>query len=80
MEELKIEKNIPIPPHKTGPKRLFKPSFFEKLEVGDRFVVPKKNYRTVGRVAEKIKIKITTRTVTEPPYDKGDFLRVWRVE
>ena len=79
MEEPKLEKNIPITPTK-GRKSLFKPSFFEKLEVGDSFVVPKKNYRTVGRVAEKIKIKITTRTVTEPPYDKGDFIRVWRVE
>jgi len=78
MKEPKIEKNIPISP-KKGRKSVFKP-FFEKLEVGDSFVVQKKRYRTVTRVAKKIKIKIITRAVTEPPYDKGDFIRAWRVE
>ena len=79
IEELKIEKNIPISPKNTGRKSVFKP-FLEKLEVGDSFVVQRTSYRTVMRVAKKIKIKTTTRAVTEPPHDKGDFIRVWRVE
>ena len=78
MEELKIEKNIPIQP-KKGRKSVLKP-FFEKLEVGDSFVIQRKSYRTVTRVAKKNKIKVITRAVTEPSYDKGDFIRVWRIE
>ena len=57
MEEKKIEKNIPISRKKTRLKSAFKPCM-EKLEVGDSFVVQRKSYRTVGRVAKKIKIKI----------------------
>ena len=78
MEELKIEKNIPIPCIKR--KKTILNELLPKLEVGDSFVVSKKKYANITRASNKHGIKIISRSVTEHPLDKGDFVRVWRVE
>jgi hypothetical protein len=75
MEEFKIEKNIPISQGKYY-------QLLSHMEVGDSFVVQKKKYNNghFTRLSKTLGIKLTSRSVTEHPLDKGDFLRVWRVE
>ena len=75
MEELKIEKNIPISRGKYHQLLL-------DMEVGDSFVVQKKKYHNghFKRLSKILEIKLTSRSITKHPLDTGDFVRVWRVE
>jgi len=75
MEELKIEKNIPIPQGKHY-------ELLRNMEVGDSFVIQKKKYHNghFRRLTKTLGIKLTSRSITKHPLDKGDFVRVWRVE
>ena len=78
MEQFKIEKNIPIPFIKR--KKTILNELLPKLEVGDSFVVSIDKYANITKASNKHGIKLTSRTVTEPPHDKGDFVRVRRIE
>lgn len=78
--EPEIEKGIPISPRIGKGYRTRHKLLLEKLEVGDSFVVPKSQVRNLYVLTKKRNMKIVSRTVTEPPHDKGDFMRVWRVK
>lgn len=91
MTDVKIEKNVPIPPVKRG-----RPSSygFKDMEVGDSFFVPsrrsaagklEKQELTMARISNALaryrkhhpEFNITRRSVTE---DGVAGIRVWRVE
>ena len=78
MEQFKIEKNIPIPFIKR--KKTILNELLPKLEVGDSFVVSRDKYANITKASDKHGIKLISRSVTEPPYDKDDFVRFWRVQ
>ena len=66
---MKIDKNIPLPPHKSKYP-------FRSMEVGDSFFSTASR-SSIGSSASKLKgIKFSTRTVNE---DGVRGTRVWRV-
>ena len=77
MEELKIEKNIPIPIKRN---KTILNELLPKLEVGDSFVVSRDKYANIKKASNKHGIKLTSRSIIEPSHDKNDFVRFWRVE
>lgn len=74
VNEIKIEKGIPIPPMRNSPNKYP----VESLNVGDSFLSPPgarpMSFRTaVANKAKKLGFKITTRQTPQG-------LRVWRIE
>jgi len=72
MDELKIDKGIPMPARSTGAAAVFR-----KLEIGDSVFSTEWNRAGLSNQAKQVGIKITMRSVTE---DGVKGVRVWRVE
>lgn len=77
MNKLEIQKNVPMPPGRFCGTT----DVMTRLEVGDSFFLPGVTSRVawsrVGGIAHRLKIKLTTRTVTE---NGISGIRVWRIK
>jgi hypothetical protein len=80
MEELKLEKNISIPPIIKRGKKTILNELLPKLEVGDSFVASRDKYSNIKKASNKHGIKLTSRSIIGPSHDKDDFVRFWRVK
>jgi hypothetical protein len=80
-DEIKIEKNIPIPTR----KRKYP---FEKMEVGDSFTVPLMKHNGSGLMTEarrfalkkRLNWDFMTKTVVEGRKHKVKKTRIWRIK
>lgn len=64
-----IEKNIPMPPFRTGPKAIWTIS---EMEIGDSFLIDPKHRSKMTQLFIRHNFKCATRK-------EGDKIRVWRV-
>lgn len=69
MNEIKIEKNVPIPPIRSGLAATLR-----GMKTGDSFVCSKSKRNSILATATRLKIKLATRAVSETE------VRVWRVK
>lgn len=70
MSEIKIEKNIPIPP--LYPKRTGLSKTLKSMEVGDSILLTADEIISLTRVSKDAGVKVTRRM-------EGDKYRVWRI-
>ncbi len=72
---MRIDKNVPIPPNGSGgKKRGAKGKYqWDKIAVGDSFVIKKKEHNTMYASAKRAGVKVVIRAVDEKN------IRVWRV-
>lgn len=67
---IKIEKNIPIPNGQHSPYR----DVFQKMDVGDSFVSRKNSVQSIRNAAKGLDMTVATRSVDDAN------ARVWRVK
>ena len=73
-DELKIEKNIPMPPQRNKHNTLI--DLLNKMDVGDSIKADFKTTNSLRVIARKIGVKCTTRKLS----DKDNMYRIWRTE
>ena len=74
IDEIKIEKNIPITPQRHKQNTLA--NLLNKMDVGDSIKADFKTIESLRAVARKIGIKCTTRKL----FDKDNMYRIWRIK
>ncbi len=74
IDEIKIEKNIPITPQRHKQNTLA--NLLNKMDVGDSIKADFKTIESLRAVARKIGVKCTTRKL----FDKDNMYRIWRIK
>lgn len=70
MENIKIEKNIPMPNGQHSPYR----DVLKQMDVGDSFLLRKQSVQSVRNATKGLEIGVATRTVDDAN------VRIWRVK
>lgn len=72
MDEIKIEKGVPLPVQCVSGTPIA--DTMRKMEVGDSIVLPVAKRGGVASLASRLRIKIAVRKID------NDSIRVWRIE